>query len=251
MRLDSVRIPGDPVPLAALRYVPEQPPRPQRLIYTHGFTSGKYSFDGLASYLAAKRYVGLTFDCVGHKLGATGGEMRHIVQAAENLRDALAWERAQTPESDIILIGHSMGAAATLQVAAWEQENPNLVGRLAGIVCLCMGTNPSQAFSGPLGKTMLAQRQDYVMGAPAPELLSQLDAMALTVRAIGTLPALFVAAKQDVLLPVERVEALAALAGAHADFRVIESSHLEAPDRSRGTILQWLESEKDPLRRQS
>src|SRR2546421_12047575 len=92
------------------------------LLFAHGFSSGKYSMDSLAGYLAARGYEGWTFDFVGHKLGGSGGEMRTAQQAAENLRDALAWVRGHSEAREICLIGHSMGAAAALQVAAWERH---------------------------------------------------------------------------------------------------------------------------------
>ncbi len=265
MKLEVVKIPDGDLELAALRYLPEKTPRPTALLYAHGFTSGKYSLDGLASYLAGRGYEGLTFDFVGHKLGGTGGEMRRISQAADNLRAAQDWLRAHSEATQIVLIGHSMGAAAVLAVAAEACRNSGRVSgiegrvsgkvtaeegqnpgpeegaRLAGIVCLCLGTSPTRGFESTIGQTMLAQRSDYVAGAPARELLDGLDALVSGVPVLEGLPALFIAARQDVLVSVKRVEALAALAGSQASVAVVESSHLEAPDRSRGVIVQWLE----------
>ena len=88
---------------------------------------------------------------------------------------------------------------------------------------------------------MLAQRRDYVAGSPPLDLLRGLNALVQTAAEIGDLPALFIAARQDVLLPVARVEALAALAGANASVVALDAAHLDAPDRSRATIIQWLE----------
>src|SRR5579862_7808706 len=115
-----VSMPGEWITLAGLRYLPERGARDTALVFTHGFTAGKYSLDILASYLAQRGYEGLTFDLAGHKLGATGGQMTRAEQAAENLRDALHWLRLRTSARNIVLIGHSMGAAATLRTAAWE-----------------------------------------------------------------------------------------------------------------------------------
>ncbi len=244
MRLEAVRIPSGGVELAALRYVPDRPLRPTALIYAHGFTSGKYSLDNLANYLAGRGYPGLTFDFVGHKLGCTGGEMRHISQAAENLQDALRWLRAHSEAEQVVLIGHSMGWAAVLEVAAQERRHPSNDGaRLAGIVCMSIGLEPTRGFDNAVGRTMLAQRSDYVVGAPALELLSGLDTLILATREIGNLPALFIAARQDVLVSVARVEQLAALAGPAASVTTLDTSHLDAPDRSRSTIAQWLDQQ--------
>ena len=242
MKLESVRIPAEGATLAALHYLPEGQVRPTVLLYTHGFTSGKYSLDTLAGYLAGRGYPGLTFDLIGHKLGGTGGEMRHTLQAAENLRDALIWVRGHLETAQVVLVGHSMGAAAGLQVAAWERQSPG-TPPLAGVISLCMGLEPAAGFASQIGRAMLAQRHDYVAGAPALELLTGLNSMVQTAAAeIGDLPALFIAARQDVLLSVARVEALAAIAGANASVVVLDAAHLDAPDRSRATIIQWLES---------
>jgi pimeloyl-ACP methyl ester carboxylesterase len=235
-----------------LRYIPDGDRRDIAVILAHGFTSGKYSLDSLASYLAVRRYEALTFDFVGHKMGCTGGRMETMGQASGNLSDALAWMRATSAAKRIVLVGHSMGAAAALVTAAWdaaERASPALIGKeelrssshapLAGVVCMCMGMEPSRGFDSSLGQAMLEQRKDYVAGAPPLDLLREIDGLIESAAQIGPLPALFIAAKQDVLVTVERVERLAALAPNGA-VQVIDSSHLEAPDRSRTAILSWL-----------
>jgi len=80
-----------------------------------------------------------------------------------------------------------------------------------------------------------------VVGAPALDLLTGLNTMVLAAREVGDLPALFIAARQDVLVRVESVEGLAALVGPHATVTALDAMHLDAPDRARGTIASWLE----------
>ena len=242
MKLESVRIPAEGATLTGLHYVPEGRTRPTAIVYTHGFTSGKYSLDTLAGYLAGRGYPGLTFDLIGHKLGGTGGEMQRTLQAAENLRDALTWVRGHLEVEQIALVGHSMGAAAGLQAAAWERLHPGHPP-LAAVIGLCMGLEPAVGFESQIGRAMLAQRRDYVAGAPALELLTGLNTLVLAATEIGDLPALFIAARQDVLISVARVEALAALAGENASVIALDAAHLDAPDRSRATIIQWLETQ--------
>jgi hypothetical protein len=89
---------------------------------------------------------------------------------------------------------------------------------------------------------MQEMREDYVAGAPARQLMGELNTMILAAREVGDRPALLIAAKQDVLLSPERVEALAAIVGPQATVQVIEAQHLDAPDRARGPVLQWLET---------
>jgi pimeloyl-ACP methyl ester carboxylesterase len=242
VKLESVRIPAEGATLTGLHYVPEGRIKSTAILYTHGFTSGKYSLDTLAGYLAGRGYPGLTFDLIGHKLGGTGGAMHRTVQAAENLRDALAWVRGHLEVAQVVLVGHSMGAAAGVQVAAWERLRPGNPP-VVGIVGLCMGLEPAVGFESQIGRAMLAQRRDYVAGAPVLELLQGLNTLLLSAAEIGDLPSLFIAARQDVLIPVARVEALAALAGPNASVVALDAAHLDAPDRSRATIIQWLETQ--------
>lgn len=244
MKLEPVGIPCNALTLSGLRYLPERAVKPTALLFAHGFTAGKYSLDGLAGYLAGRGYEGLTFDFVGHKLGATGGEMHRIAQAAENLEAALTWLQEQSTAQQIVMIGHSMGAAAVLATAA--QRAGREAGRLAGLICLCIGVQPARGFDGAIGQAMLAQRSDYVAGAPALQLLTELETLLQDVEKIGPTPTLFVAAQQDVLVPPERVERLAERVGPSTQVKRLESSHLEAPDRARTTIAQWLEALPPP-----
>lgn len=243
MKLESIRIDGanGELPLAGLRYVPVGRAKRLVVVLAHGFTSGKYSLDSVAAFLAGRGHECVTFDVVGHKLGCTGGYMEHIGQAAENLRQTMAWIRANGSAESIAIIGHSMGAAAAVQVAAWEAASPNAARPLLGIACVCMGVNPTAGFDTVLGASMLKQRADYVQGTPAKELLSGLNDMLESANELGSLPVLLIAARSDVLLPVANVELLGERIGATADLRVIDAMHLDAPDRSRGLLLNWLE----------
>ena len=73
----------------------------------------------------------------------------------------------------------------------------------------------------------------------AGDRATEIDGLIESTANLGSLPALFVAAKQDVLVSVERVERLA-LSASNSTVHVIESSHLEAPDKSRPAIFSWL-----------
>jgi len=104
---------------------------------------------------------------------------------------------------------------------------------------MCMGAEPAAGFETTIGKAMVEQRSDYVTGAPAINLLREIDGLIESTSGLGSLPALFIAAKQDVLLTVERVERLAKQA-ANSTVQVVDSSHLEAPEKCRAAIIAWL-----------
>jgi len=89
---------------------------------------------------------------------------------------------------------------------------------------------------------MQAQRADYVSGSPVSELSGQLGVLLPASRQLHDLPALFIAAQQDVLFSVERVERLAEAAGTNTRTVRIESSHQETPDKSKMVLLGWLEA---------
>jgi pimeloyl-ACP methyl ester carboxylesterase len=241
MRLETAQIPGREIPLSGLRYLPDAPLKRIALLYAHGFTAGKYSLDGIAGYLAGRGYEGLTFDFVGHKLGGTGGKMLRMEQAVENAQDALLWLNGQVPGRRIVLLGHSMGAAASLATAARALAAGEAT-QIAGILSLCMGVDPMIGFQSAVGKAMQAQRADYVEGTPAPQLMPQIEPLLPLSGELGDLPALFVAAQQDVLFSTERVAALAQAAGRRTQMQTIEAAHVDAPDRARRVVLKWLDT---------
>ncbi len=252
MKIIKSKIPSSEpgILLDALRYVPEVNKRNLGVLLAHGFTSGKYSMDSAAAYLAERGYECVTYDAIGHKLGGTGGEMLHIRQSAENLRDALYWTSQNCEVSRLAVIGHSMGAAAALQAVAWHEETVDRQTQpafdLAAIACVCMGINPVSGFDSPLGAAMLKQRSDYVAGAPARELLSGLQELLDSARHIRSTPVLLLAAKNDILLPLAAVEALHNRIGEMSTMRTVDAMHLDAVDRSRGLLYNWLEEINQP-----
>src|SRR5262249_23550219 len=103
------------------------------------------------------------------------------------------------------------------------------------------GPKPSAGFTSPAGAAMLSQRADYVDGAEPMRLLEQMDMLVATIGRIGPRPALFVAARNDVVGRAERMRAMALRAGPRAEFVEIEGGHLDAPDRARGVVANWLD----------
>ena len=94
---------------------------------------------------------------------------------------------------------------------------------------------------------MLRQRSDYVAGAPARLLLSGLHELLESAKLIRTTPVLLLAAKNDILLPVSAVDALHNRIGEMSTMRTVDAMHLDAVDRSRGLLYNWLEGLNHPI----
>jgi hypothetical protein len=96
-------------------------------------------------------------------------------------------------------------------------------------------------FSSAAGKAMLEQRSAYIDGAEAMTLLREMDGLAGNVERLGARPSLFVAARNDLLVRPDTLRSLSVLAGPNAQFVEVESQHLDAPDRARGAVANWLD----------
>jgi hypothetical protein len=89
---------------------------------------------------------------------------------------------------------------------------------------------------------MLSQRADYICGAEPMRLLEQFDEIAAAWNGIGNKPSLFVAARGDGVVKPSRVKEMSDRAGPTAEYAEIDGSHLEAPQRARGTVANWLDA---------
>lgn len=234
MKLDRITIPAPGATISALAYGTDGEAKPLICVLAHGFTSSKATMDLLASYLAGRRYACLTFDFRGHKLGASAGALRSMAEAVEDLRAAVAAARERFGRRECVLVGHSMGALVSFAVAAEDPE-------VAGVAAIATGAKPSKGFSSAGGRAMLEQRSAYIDGAEAMELLREMDGLAENVERLGDRPSLFVAARNDLLVRPDTLRSLSLLAGPRAGFVEIEAQHLDAPDRARGTVANWLD----------
>lgn len=234
MKLERAEIPCKRITLAGLVYTPREWKSDRCLTLAHGFTASKESLDVLASYLCARGYGCVTFDFRGHKLGGSTGELRSAEDTIADLIAAARWGMERFGCAESVLVGHSMGALVSLVVAARESW-------VAGVAAIATGPNPSAGFRQPVGIAMLSQRSDYVTGIEPMALLEQMDKLAEQVKQNSPKPTLLVAATQDVIAKPSRVRDMAPLIGPHVEITEINSSHLEAPDRARGTVANWLE----------
>lgn len=231
MQLERVSIDSDNAVLCGLAYLP--PAKPIVCVLSHGFTASKATMDLLAAYLAGRGYGCLTFDFRGHKLGGSTGELRSMEDAVDDLRAAVKFARERFERTECVLVGHSMGALASFAVAAEDKH-------VVGVVAIATGGKPSKGFSSAAGKAMLEQRSAYIDGADAMTLLREMDALSAHVEQLGERPSLFVAARNDLLVRPDTLRSLSLLAGPNAKFVEVEAQHLDAPDRARGAVANWL-----------
>jgi pimeloyl-ACP methyl ester carboxylesterase len=229
-----VTIPNGTVLLAGLVYEPDEEPRRIGLVLAHGFTASKESLDLLASYLCNRGFPCLTFDFRGHKLGGSTGELHSPEDAVSDMEAALEFAMQRFSCEKYVLIGHSMGALVSVALAAKRSD-------VAGVAVIAVGPEPSRGFSGKLGQALLEQRNDYVAGLDTPTLLRRFDTLVHHVEELRARPLLFVAARGDVLMKPERVRSLAGRAGPGATYVEIDGTHLDAPDRARGVVANWLD----------
>lgn len=234
MKLDRITISTDDLTLTGLAYTPESRRASSCIVLTHGFTSSKASMDLLAAYLCGRGYACLSHDVRGHLLGHSGGRLETMTQAVEDLGRVLSFAQTHFEASETILVGHSMGALLSFAAAA---DTPSV----RAVAAIATGPKPSAGFGSTVGAAMLKQRSAYVEGAEPMRLLEQMDTLAPNVSQMGNRPSLFVAAKGDLLVSPHKLREMAAQAGPNAEFMEVEGAHLDAPDRARGAVANWLD----------
>ena len=232
MRLTRVTIPSTTAALSALIYEPSEPHLRACITLAHGYTASKESLDLLAAYLCRKGFGCLTFDFRGHKLGGSTGTMESPADACDDLQAAATYTMAHFRRRSVLLVGHSMGALASLAVAEH-------VAAVTGVVAIATGMSPSRGFANRAGQALHAQRSDYVAGATTERFLAALDTLAASVRRRPEMPALFVAARRDVFVHPDAVRELAARTGGAHRYAEIDAGHADAPTKASGVVAQW------------
>ena len=101
-----------------------EPPEPKVIaVMSHGYMMNRCELVPLAVHLVKQGVASLTIDLRAH--GRSGGSTCGFgIREKEDIRAAVAWARERLPGKPVILIGSSMGAAASAFVAA---EDPQAV----------------------------------------------------------------------------------------------------------------------------
>jgi fermentation-respiration switch protein FrsA (DUF1100 family) len=219
-------------PVAVLWYEPRRP-RGVSLIAGHGYSSSKHNLDFLCSFLASHGFGVYSLDFPGHKLGASGGELRGIDDCIDVMFRVVAFARERGDDASYTL-GHSMGGMTAVFTAALD---PTILGTLA--IATGYGRPTSLEALRKVGVSDF--RSSYVVGVTLPELVAGIESRyaELLPRLAGR-PALYVAASRDAMVSPRSVRDLYDRAPEPKSFVTIESDHTYAAEHAKATVLQWL-----------
>jgi fermentation-respiration switch protein FrsA (DUF1100 family) len=219
-------------PVAVLWYEPRRP-RGVSLIAGHGYSSSKHNLDFLCSFLASHGFGVYSLDFPGHKLGASGGELRGIDDCIDVMFRVVAFARERGDDASYTL-GHSMGGMTAVFTAALD---PNILGTLA--IATGYGRPTSLEALRKVGVSDF--RSSYVVGVTLPELVAGIESRyaELLPRLAGR-PALYVAASRDAMVSPRSVRDLYDRAPEPKSFVTIESDHTYAAEHAKATVLQRL-----------
>ncbi len=225
-------LPAECNPLAVLSYEPRRP-RGVSLVAGHGYSSSKQNLDFLCSFLASHGFGAYSFDFPGHKLGASGGELRGVDDCIAAMQRVVAFARERGDDAAYVL-GHSMGGMTAIFTAALD---PEILGAVA--IATGYGRPTSLEALQKVGATDF--RASYVVGVDLPELVAGVDARyAQLLPRLAGRPALYVAAERDGMVSPRSVRELYEHAPEPKTFAMIDSDHTYAAENAKATVLEWL-----------
>jgi alpha-beta hydrolase superfamily lysophospholipase len=231
-RVELFRISAQRNPVAVLWYEPRRP-RGISLIAGHGYSSSKQNLDFLCSFLATHGFGVYNLDFPGHKLGASGGELRGVDDCLDAMTAVVEFARERGDSSSYTL-GHSMGGMTAIFTAALDEK---ILGTVA--IATGYGRPTSLAALRKIGATDF--RSSYVVGVTLPELVAGVDQRyAQLLGRLAGRQALYVAAQRDGMVSPQSVRELYEHAPESKTFATIDSDHTYAAERARATVLEWL-----------
>lgn len=230
--VELFRISAQRNPVAVLWYEPRRP-RGICVVAGHGYSSSKQNLDFLCSFLASHGFGVYNLDFPGHKLGASGGELRGVDDCIDAMFAVVAFAR-QRGDVTAYTLGHSMGGMTAIFTAALD---PNVMGTIA--IATGYGRPTSLETLQRVGVPDF--RSSYVVGVTLPQLVKDVDLRysELLARLAGR-PALYVAASRDAMVSPKSVRELYDRAPEPKSFATIESDHTYAAEHARATVLEWL-----------
>ncbi len=237
VNVELIRLEGTHNPLAVLYYEARRP-RGVTLVAGHGYSSSKQNLDFLCSFLASHGFGVYSLDFPGHKLGASGGELRGVDDCIEAMSRVLSFSRSLGNGTHYTM-GHSMGGMTAIFCAALDEN-------VAGTIAITTGYGRPTSLEALQRVGVSDFRASYVVGVALPELVAGVEKVydELLPRLAGR-PALYIAASRDAMVSPSSVKALYERAPEPKSLVTIDSDHTYAAERSRAEVLSWL-SERHP-----
>ncbi len=232
MSVDLHRISAERNPVAVLHYQARRA-RGVSIVAGHGYSSSKHNLDFLCGFLATHGFDVYSLDFPGHKLGASGGELRGLDDCLDAMSATMRFAR-ERHTGPLYALGHSMGAMTAVFAAAFDRS-------VAGAIAIATGYGRPTALTTIAHSTGSDFRASYVRGVALPELVEGLnERFDRALPLLAGRPQLYVAAKHDGMVAERSVRELFDRAPEPKAFASIESDHTFAADNARGTVLQWL-----------
>lgn len=219
-------------PVAVLWYEPRRA-RGISIVAAHGYSSSKHNLDPLCGFLASHGFGVYSLDFPGHKLGSSGGRLAGVDDCIDAMSAVFTFAR-ERGDAHAYALGHSMGGMTAIFTAALHPS-------VLGVVAIATGYGRPTSLSALQRAGATDFRASYVNGVTLPELVEGIDARydALLPRLAGR-PALYVAADRDAMVNQGSVRELFERAPEPKTFVTVESDHTYAGERSRTSVLEWL-----------
>jgi alpha-beta hydrolase superfamily lysophospholipase len=230
--VELLRVAAERNHVVLLRYEPRRP-RGISIVAGHGYSSSKQNLDFLCSFLASHGFGIYSLDFPGHKLGASGGELRGVDDCIDAMSAVVAFAR-ENGEEHLYTLGHSMGGMTAIFTAALDPK-------IAGTIAIATGFGRPKSIEA-LQKVGVADfRDSYVVGVTLPQLVAGVDERysQLLPRLAGR-EQLYVAADRDGMVSPKSVRELYERAPDPKTLAMVESDHTYAAERSRAIVLEWL-----------
>lgn len=229
--VELLRLDNDGDALAVLQYEPRRS-RGIGIVAGHGYSSSKHNVDFLCGFLSAHGFRVYSLDFPGHKLGASGGELRGVDDCIGAMQRVVALARQRAGEP-VFTLGHSMGGMTAIFTAALDEA-------IAGVVAITTGYGRPTSLDALRKVGVTDFRASYVVGVALPELVAGVGERydALLPRLAGR-PQLYVAATRDAMVSPRSVHELYDRAPEPKTFATIESDHTYAAENARATVLKW------------
>lgn len=218
--------------IAVLWYQPRRPCGIS-LVAGHGYSSSKQNLDFLCSFLASHGFGVYSLDFPGHKLGASGGDLRSVDDCIDAMSCVVSFARERGDRMNYTM-GHSMGGMTAIFVAALD-------GGILGTIAIATGFGRPTALEALSRAGATDFRSSYVVGVTLPELLVGVDdRYQKLLPLLAGRPALYVAADRDAMVSAASVRELYSHAPQPKSTATVSSDHTYAAEHSRAVVLEWL-----------